>query len=54
MKANDTIDKYKVRLVKDLKQQEGVDYFDTYSFMSRITSMWTLIVITIINKLKIY
>jgi hypothetical protein len=39
MKDNDTIDKYKARLVKDFRQQEGVDYFDTYSFMPRITSM---------------
>jgi len=39
MKANDSIDKYKARLVKDFRQQEGVDYFDTYSFMSIITSI---------------
>ena len=37
MKVDGTIiDKYKARLViKDFKQQEGVDYFDTYSLVLR-------------------
>jgi hypothetical protein len=40
IKANNTIDKYKVRLVvKCLKQQEGMNYFDRYSHVSRITSI---------------
>jgi hypothetical protein len=55
IKANNTIDKYKVRLVvKCLKQQEGMNYFDRYSHVSRITSIQTLIVITTINKLEIH
>jgi len=38
MKVIETIDKYKVRLViKGFKPQKGMDYFDTYSFKSRIT-----------------
>ena len=31
-----------------------MDYFDTYSSMSRITFTWTLIVIAAINKLDIH
>jgi hypothetical protein len=54
IKANNTIDKYKARLVKCFKQQEGVNYFDRYSHVSRITSIQTLIVITTINKLEIH
>jgi hypothetical protein len=38
MKADDTIDKYKVRLVvKGFRHQEGVNYFDIYSHVSIIT-----------------
>ena len=52
MKADGTIDKYKIRLVvKGFRQQEGVSYFDTYSPVSRITSIRMLIVIAYINKL---
>jgi len=55
IKADGTIDKYKIRLViKEFKQQIDLNYFDTYSFVSRITSMWMLIDITVINKLKIH
>jgi hypothetical protein len=40
MKAKGTIDKYKARLIiKWFKQQEGVDYFNTYLYMLIITSM---------------
>lgn len=55
MKPNDTIDKYKVSLiVKGFKQYESVDYFDTYSLVSRINSIRTLIVIITINKSEIH
>ena len=55
MKVIETIDKYKVRLViKGFKQQKGMDYFDTYSFKSRITFIQILIVIEIINMLEIH
>jgi hypothetical protein len=30
MKANETISKYKTRLVKVFKQQENMNYFDIY------------------------
>jgi len=55
MKVNITIGKYKEMLViNGFKQQEGADYFDIYSHISRITCIRTLTVITIINKLEIH
>ena len=40
MKADGSIDKYKVILViKGYKQKEGFDYFDTYSPVTRISSI---------------
>lgn len=40
IKADGTIDKYKARLVaKRYKQNEGVDFFDTYSPVTRIASI---------------
>ena len=44
MKDDGTIDKYKARLVvKDFRQKEGLDSFDTYSPVTRITSIRMLI-----------
>ncbi|GJW85916.1 GATA transcription factor 9-like protein [Tanacetum coccineum] len=40
MKADGTIDKYKARLVvKGFRQREGLDFFDTYLPVTRITSI---------------
>jgi hypothetical protein len=54
-KANETINKYKARLVaKWFKQQEGVCYFDTYLTMSKTTFIQMLIINVATNHLKIY
>ena len=55
MKADGDIDKYKARLVvKGYKQREGLDYFDTYSPITRITSIRMLISIAAVYKLEIH
>ena len=55
MKADGSIDKYKARLViKGYKQREGLDYFDTYSLVTRISSIRMLIAITAIHNLEIH
>ena len=55
MKADGSIDKYKARLViKGYKQKEGLDYFDTYSSMTRISSIRMLIAIAAIHNLEIH
>ena len=55
MKANGSIDKYKARLVvKGYKQKECVDYFDTYSPVTRITSIRMLIAIATLHNLEIH
>ncbi|KAK4407669.1 Retrovirus-related Pol polyprotein from transposon TNT 1-94 [Sesamum angolense] len=54
-KADGSIDKYKARLVaKGFKQKEGLDFFDTYSPVTRITSIRVLIVIDALYDLKIH
>ncbi|PHT78864.1 hypothetical protein T459_16916 [Capsicum annuum] len=55
MKADGTIDKYKARLiVKGFKQKEGLDYFDTYSPIMRITSIHMLIALAAVYGLEIH
>ena len=55
MKADGTIDKYKERLiVKGFKQKEGLDYFDTYSPVTRITSIRMLIALAVVYDLEIH
>nr|GEV01330.1 hypothetical protein [Tanacetum cinerariifolium] len=40
MKVDGTIDKFKVRLViQGFRQKEGIDYFDTYASVARITTI---------------
>lgn len=55
MKADGSIDKYKARLVvKGYRQKEGLDYFDTYSPVTRITSIRMLISIATLFNLEIH
>ena len=55
MKDDGSINKYKARLVvKGYKQKECVDYFDTYSPVTRITSIRMLITIVALHKLEIH
>ncbi|KAF3613949.1 hypothetical protein FXO38_35947 [Capsicum annuum] len=54
MKADGTIDKYKARLVGNgFKQKEGLDYFDTYSPVTRIMSIRMLIALAAVYDLEI-
>ena len=55
LKPDGTIDKYKTRLVaKGYKQKQNVDYFDTYSPVTRIASIRILFVIASIYKLIVH
>ena len=55
MKADGSIDKYKARLViKGYRQKEGLDYFDTYSPVTRITSIRLVLSIAAIRNLQVH
>src|SRR5262249_42356784 len=55
LKPDGTIDKYKARLVaKGFKQMEGIDYFDTYSPVTRMTTIRVLIALASIYDLTIH
>ena len=54
-KTDGTIDKYKARLVvKGYRQTEGLDFFDTYSPVTRITSIRLFIAIAALHNLEIH
>ena len=55
MKPDGSVDKYKARLViKGYKQQEGLDYFDTYSPVTRINSIRMILAIAALKNLEIH
>ncbi|CAL2241227.1 unnamed protein product [Prunus armeniaca] len=55
LKPDGSIDKYKARLVaKGFTQKKGIDYFDTYSPVSRITTIRTLIGLAFIHNLVVH
>ena len=54
MKDDGTIDKYKGLVVKGFRQKDGLDYFDTYSPVTRITSILMLIALAAVYGLEIH
>ena len=55
LKPDVSIDKYKARLVAmGYRQKEGLDYFDTYSPVTRITFIRMLIAIAVLHNLVIH
>ena len=55
MKPDGTVEKYKARLVvKGYRQKEGLDYFDTYSPVTRIPSIRILMALAAVHDLKIH
>ncbi|GKE10915.1 zinc finger, CCHC-type containing protein [Tanacetum coccineum] len=55
LKVNGTIEKFKARLVSQgLRQKSGIDYFDTYAPVARISTIKLLIVMASIHNLIIH
>ena len=55
LKTDGSVDKYKARLVvKGYKQQKGLDYFDTYSPVTRITSIRIMLAIAAMRNLEVH
>ncbi|GJS11856.1 hypothetical protein Tco_0368652 [Tanacetum coccineum] len=55
MKADGTIDKYKARLmIKGFRQSEGLGYIDTYSPVTRITSIRMVFAIAALRNLEVH
>jgi len=55
LKPDGNIDKYKARLVaKGFKQRENIDFFDTFSPVTRITSIRVLIALAAVHNLEVH
>nr|GEU32732.1 zinc finger, CCHC-type [Tanacetum cinerariifolium] len=55
MKVDRTIDKFKAQLViQGFRQKEGIDYFDTYAPVARITTIRLLLALAAIHNLVIH
>ena len=55
LKPDGTVEKYKARLVaKGLRQKENIDFFDTYSPVTRITSIRVLISLATVYNLIVH
>nr|GEY57742.1 zinc finger, CCHC-type [Tanacetum cinerariifolium] len=55
MKVDGIIDKFKARLViQGFRQKEGIDYFDTYAPVARITTIRLLLDLDAIHNLVIH
>ena len=55
MKPDGSIEKYKAKLViKGYRQREGLDYFDTYSPVTRISSIRMILAIAALRGLEVH
>ena len=55
LKPYGSIEKYKASLVaRDFKQKKGVDYFDTFALVTRISSIRVLIALPYVHNLVIH
>nr|KAJ0215013.1 hypothetical protein LSAT_V11C300117110 [Lactuca sativa] len=55
MKVDGTIDKYKARLViQGFRQKEGIDFFDTYALVARISTIRLLLALAALHNLVIH
>nr|GEY88485.1 calcineurin B-like protein 4 [Tanacetum cinerariifolium] len=54
-KADGTVDKYKARLgIKEFRQREGLDYFDTYLLVTQIALIRMILVIAAFRNLEVH